>query len=168
MDTKRNGVRAALLAACIAGVVLVVVGLRAHAQPAQPNLIVRDANGVQQANCAFVVSGVLYPCHVEVTFDANGVPHLKTATPAALTSTGFVQVSGFSTATAFTPPAGSTLCIVQAEGASVRFRTDGTNPTASVGQLMQIGQPLSLSANLAGTRFVPTAGTATLDADCYK
>lgn len=87
---------------------------------------------------------------------------------AALTSTGFVLVSSFSVSTGFTPPANSTVCFVQAEGNNVRFRTDGTAPTASTGQLLPTSVLMQLTANLAGVRFIPVTGSATLDVDCYK
>lgn len=88
--------------------------------------------------------------------------------PYVFTSTGFQQVGSFSTSTGFTPPATSTVCYIQAEGNSVRFRTDGVAPTALVGQLLQTGQLLTETANLAGIRFIPTTGSATLDVDCYR
>lgn len=88
--------------------------------------------------------------------------------PYVFTSTGFVAVTSFSTATGFTPPATSTVCFITPEGNPVRFRTDGTNPTATVGQLVPANSQLALTANLTGVKFIPTTGSATLDVDCYK
>lgn len=97
-----------------------------------------------------------------------GVGILSEGPSYVLTSTGFQQVASFSTATGFTPPSGSTTCFIQTESNSVRFRTDGTNPTATVGQLLAVGALLIETANLPGIKFIPTSGTATLDVDCYK
>jgi hypothetical protein len=85
-----------------------------------------------------------------------------------LTSTGFQQVASFSASTGFTPPALSTVCFVQAEGNNVRFRTDGSAPTSTIGQLFPTGVLMTLTANLSGIRFIPVTGSATLDVDCYK
>lgn len=97
-----------------------------------------------------------------------GNPLVAQAAAYALTSTGFQQVASFSTSTGFTPPAGSTVCFIQAEGNSVRFRTDGSAPTATIGQLLATGVLLQETANLAGIKFIPTTGNATLDVDCYR
>ena len=88
--------------------------------------------------------------------------------PLGSTATGFQQVASFSTSTGFTPPAGSTVCYVTPEGNAVRFRTDGTAPTASVGAPIAVGQQLTLTVNLSAARFIPQTGSATLDVDCYK
>lgn len=117
-------------------------------------------------------SGTGLPCIVGKTntclLAVNANITVGASAPYILTSTGFQQVGSFSTATGFTPPATSTVCFIQAEGNSVRFRTDGTNPTASVGQLLPVGALMTETANLSGTKFIPTTGSATLDVDCYK
>jgi hypothetical protein len=90
------------------------------------------------------------------------------AVPAPLVSTGFQQVASFSAATGFTPPAGSTVCYIQPEGNAVRFRADGTNPTASIGTPLAVGAQLVETASLAAIRFIPQTGSASLDIECFQ
>lgn len=73
-----------------------------------------------------------------------------------------------STATGLTIPAGATYAIVQAAGASVKYTTDGTTPTASVGMTLPSGAALALSGAsvLANFRAISSAGT--LDVEYFK
>lgn len=100
--------------------------------------------------------------------EAADGPSSGAAAPYMYSPTGFVPVASFSTSTGFTPPTGSTVCFIQAEGNSVRFRTDGVAPTASVGQLFPTNVLMQLTAGLSTFRAIPTSGSATLDVDCYK
>lgn len=71
-------------------------------------------------------------------------------------------------ATSLTVPAGSTRALIQCEGQSVRWRDDGTAPTAAVGQLLATGTILEYNGPLAAIQFIQTAATATLDVSYYK
>lgn len=94
--------------------------------------------------------------------------------PYAATPLGFGQLSAISTATALpTIPAGAVCAVVAVETNSIRFRDDGTAPTATVGQLVAVGQPLSIceiNANpgLTAVQFIPTTGSATIDVSYYR
>lgn len=89
--------------------------------------------------------------------------------PDASTATGYQQITSLATAVTIAPGAGSTYCNVTTEGAAVRFRGDGTAPTAAVGMPLEVGQVAAfrLSAFTA-LQFIQQAATATLDVDCYK
>lgn len=128
-------------------------------------------NALAQSTAQPVINGylTLSGCQPGYTscFQQYG-PSGASPAPYVLTSTGFQQVASFSTSTGFTPPAGSTICYIQAEGNSVRFRTDGVAPTATVGQLLAVGALLAETASLSTIKFIPTTGNATLDVDCYR
>lgn len=98
----------------------------------------------------------------------TGAVTVPASAPYIFTSTGFQLVASFSTSTGFTPPATSTVCFIQAEGNSVRYRTDGVAPTSSTGALLSTGVQLQLTASLTTVKFIPTTGSSTLDVDCYK
>lgn len=119
---------------------------------------------VAQSTATPVLPGAL-----STTGCAPGFTVCWTQITPVLVSTGFQQVSVTNgAAVGFTPGAGSQMCVIQTETQSVRFRTDNVAPTTSVGQLIGTGQVWQFTANLSGVKFIATAGTATLDVDCFK
>jgi hypothetical protein len=81
---------------------------------------------------------------------------------------GCLQLTSLGSATAFTPPAGSTLMMITVEGQSVRMRDDGIAPTASVGVLLPVGGPWPYSGTLAVASFIQTTASATIDGCFYR
>jgi hypothetical protein len=66
-------------------------------------------------------------------------------------------------------PALANAVVVRTEGQPVRYRDDGTAPTATVGQPILVADPpLFYQGNLAALRFIQTASSATLDVLFYK
>lgn len=93
----------------------------------------------------------------------GGAPYAATAVA------GGQMGLAITTATALTVPATATFALIQVEGTNVRWRDDGTNPTASVGFLMYAGStPQIFSGDLAAVKFIQTAATATINALYYK
>ena len=82
---------------------------------------------------------------------------------------GSQEALGVVTATALTVPATATIAMITVEGNSVRYRCDGTDPTASAGSLLAVGtQGLVLVAKpLSACKFIQTAPTATLDVEFW-
>lgn len=73
------------------------------------------------------------------------------------------------TATALTIPAGATIAWVTVETQSVRFRCDGTAPTASTGTLLAVGSRTEFRINgLAACKFIQTTSAATIDAEYFS
>lgn len=73
--------------------------------------------------------------------------------------------TALSTSAALTVPNGTTLIIVQAEGAPVRWRPD-TDPTASVGMLIADGGEMLFSSSqsaIAALRFIRTTASSLLN-----
>jgi hypothetical protein len=68
---------------------------------------------------------------------------------------GYEQITG-SGVKSLTAPAGATQADIQAEKGNWRFRSDGTDPTATVGYILSEGEERSFSAgeNLAALRFI--------------
>lgn len=83
---------------------------------------------------------------------------------------GFQQLSSLSSATKLTVPDGANIAVIEVNsgGQSVRWRDDGTAPTASVGTELLPGSQLTYSGNLAAIQFIQTAASATLNVSYYK
>ncbi len=68
-------------------------------------------------------------------------------------------------------PVGVSAAIIGIEGNAIRFRDDGTPPTASVGQPIPAGSSLTYAANPASSQtlyIIPQTGTAVLNISLYK
>lgn len=80
---------------------------------------------------------------------------------------GYQQIVSLSSATALTPPAGANAALIHAEGADVRWRDDGTNPTASVGMLLPAGAELDFDGSLSGFWAIEVSAGARLNISYY-
>ena len=80
---------------------------------------------------------------------------------------GYQQITSLSAATALTVPSGASLAWVQAEVNNVRFRDDGTNPTASVGFLLLATNDFTYIGDLSAVKFIETTASATLNVLYY-
>ncbi len=81
---------------------------------------------------------------------------------------GFEQVSVTGTAAALTNiPAGTERAWLQAESANVRWRADGTDPTASVGMIIYSTDvritEISTAAGLRAAKFIAATGSPKLN-----
>lgn len=83
-------------------------------------------------------------------------------------SRGYQQISSLSGVVSLSVPSGAKSCIVHAEGQAVRWRDDGTNPTASVGMLLPVGGELRYDGNMVAIRFVETAASAKINCAFYS
>lgn len=72
------------------------------------------------------------------------------------------QMTGItsSTAVAVTVPAGTRAIEIQAEDTNLRWRSDGTSPTSSVGNIIYAGDGREFGASLANIELIATSGTA--------
>jgi len=78
---------------------------------------------------------------------------------------GHQQRATLTSAIGLTIPAGTAKVLLTVTGQPVRWRGDGTNPTATVGSVIPVGVPLMLEiSQLEALRFIETAATAVLDA----
>lgn len=92
--------------------------------------------------------------------NATGAP-LGFSTIASLSS-----AKGLHQGTLGAIPDGATRAIVQPETQDVRVRTDGTNPTGSVGILLSAGGLYEFGSDeIAAARFIQTAASASLNID---
>lgn len=83
-------------------------------------------------------------------------------------SRGYQQIGSLASVVGLAVPTGAKCCVVHAEGQAVRWRDDGTAPTASVGMLLPVGGELRYDGNLLAIRFIETAGSAKLNCAYYS
>ena len=82
---------------------------------------------------------------------------------------GYQQITSLSSAISLTVPTGATLALIVIDSPAVRWRDDGTAPTASVGMLLTVGQsPFQYSGNLSSIQFIASSGSPILDISYYK
>ena len=81
---------------------------------------------------------------------------------------GFQRITVLTSSTALTVPATSKLALIQAETQNVRWRDDGTPPTAAIGMLLETGQILVYNGDLAAIRFIETTASASLNITYLK
>lgn len=87
-----------------------------------------------------------------------------------LNTFGFEALTVAGTAVGFTPAtysaAGGTAmsATVRVEVAPVRYRADGTDPTTTVGELLDVGEKVVVwgSSDIAAIKFIRTGDSATL------
>jgi len=88
---------------------------------------------------------------------------------------GYQQITSLSAATGLTVPAldkngnqqQPTFALIIAEDQPVRWRDDGTDPTASVGMVLPVNVPLQYDGDLTRIKFIQTAASAKLNISYY-
>ncbi len=80
---------------------------------------------------------------------------------------GYQQITSLSASTALTVPVGATMALIVPETQAVRWRDDGTAPTATVGMPLAIGVSLSYDGDLKAVRFIEQAASAKLNVAYY-
>ena len=81
---------------------------------------------------------------------------------------GYEQITGLGPAAkALTIPAGAQRALIQTTGQNVRWRDDGTDPTATVGMQLAAGDSLFYTGDLAAIRLIEDAASATVNVSYY-
>jgi hypothetical protein len=95
---------------------------------------------------------------------------MSTVTEQPLVCIAYKQITVLTSAVGLDAPEGATMAHVQAESQNVRYRLDGTAPTASVGMPIQadtVGQWLPIE-KLNKARFIEETATAKLNIHFFK
>lgn len=80
---------------------------------------------------------------------------------------GYQQITSLSASTALTVPANARYCVVIPETQAIRFRDDGTAPTATVGMPLTVSQPFVYTGDLSAIRFIEQTASAKLNVSYY-
>lgn len=86
---------------------------------------------------------------------------------------GYCQLTSIDTAAKLSAcaggiPAGATSALIVAEAQAIRWRDDGTNPTASVGMTAAVGAPFYYSGTLSAFAVISATSGAKLDVSFYR
>lgn len=71
-------------------------------------------------------------------------------------------------AVGLTPPAGATMAIIEVNAQNVRWRDDGTDPTAAIGMQIVAGNSFVYVGDLTAIKFFEEAATANLNVAYYE
>ncbi len=120
------------------------------------------------------ISGNLSPLQTIVGADgatpaASANPLPVSSSPYLWTPKGYQQITSatLATSTALTVPGGATFALIQCEAVDVRWRDDGSAPTASVGVLLFGGSQQFFYGDLAALRFIRTAAGSIINVSYY-
>lgn len=81
---------------------------------------------------------------------------------------GYQQITSLSAAAALTVPTGATSAVIVAEAQAVRYRDDGTAPTATVGIPLAVGTVLQYTGTLSAIKFIEQTSGAKLNISYYR
>lgn len=80
---------------------------------------------------------------------------------------GYQQITSLAAAAGLTVPAGTSFCMVTPETQAVRWRDDGTDPTATAGYPLAVGSELRYTAaQLGALKFIEQTASAKINV-CY-
>lgn len=80
---------------------------------------------------------------------------------------GYQQLATLSSVIGLTPPAGATIAVLNPETKAVRWRDDGTNPSASVGMVIAAGGTYVYAGKLSTLKFIEAEASAKLNVSYY-
>jgi len=81
---------------------------------------------------------------------------------------GFQSITSLAAAAGLTVPvAGASFAVINPEGQSVRWRDDGTDPTAAVGMLIPKDAEFTYQGDLSAIKFIETTSGAKLNVSYY-
>jgi hypothetical protein len=80
---------------------------------------------------------------------------------------GYQQITSLSSAQSLTVPTGSKRAVIVATAQAVRWRDDGTAPTAAVGMPLAVNTQLEYSGDLSSVQFIEQSSGAIIDVSYY-
>lgn len=80
---------------------------------------------------------------------------------------GYQQISSLAAATALTWPNQAKLAMVQPETKDVRWRDDGTDPTAAIGMIL-VANDILVYTGTAAIKFIEVAASGKLNITYYR
>jgi len=84
-----------------------------------------------------------------------------------LTPLGYEQIADLSSAVGLSPPTGAKFAIITPKSEAIRWRDDGTDPTAGAGMPIADGDSIWYIGNLGAIKIIEQAGSAELNVSYY-
>lgn len=94
--------------------------------------------------------------------------YAKADSPIRYAALGYQQITSMDTAVGLTVPAGATSAVITAEAQAIRWRDDGTAPTATVGMPVAVNVPFNYSGPLANMKVISQTAGAKLNVAYYQ
>lgn len=91
-----------------------------------------------------------------------------TSIPGHLVPNGYSQITSVAAAVGISPPDNSVVAFIQPESQNVRWRDDGTNPTASVGNRLFADDILIYTGDMTTLKIIQEAASAKLNITFYR
>lgn len=88
--------------------------------------------------------------------------------PRGVSGLGYQQITSLGSAVGLTVPTGATLALIQAEAQDIRWRDDGSNPTASIGMYLAAGNSVYYVGPLATFKAIEVTSGAILNILYYS
>jgi hypothetical protein len=106
---------------------------------------------------------VVIPCYPPAANPANPCIALKN-----FNALGYQQITSLSSAVTLTVPANATIAEICVETQGIRYRDDGTAPTASIGMPVASGTCFQYAGPLSAIQIIQQTSSATIDISYYK
>lgn len=90
---------------------------------------------------------------------------MATLRPAPL---GYEQIADASSSVGLTVPSGADFALIQAVSQAIRWRDDGTSPTATVGMHLAAGDTLRYDGDLSAFEVIEEASAAEMNVTYYQ
>lgn len=84
------------------------------------------------------------------------------------TPMGYQQITSLGTATGLTVPTGARWAVLQAEAQTLRWRDDGTSPTATVGMPLEVADEHVYKGDLPTIEVIETTAGGILNVSYYR
>lgn len=91
-----------------------------------------------------------------------------TTIPGYLKPIGYEQITTLSSSVSLNPPNFADVALIQPETQNVRWRDDGTDPTAAIGMILVANDILIYTGKMAEIEFIEVAASAKLNVTYYK
>lgn len=85
-----------------------------------------------------------------------------------LRGVGIETITSLSAAVGLTVPNEANYVLIDIEDQDVRYRADGSDPTASVGGLLKVGAQYEYVGNLGMLKFIETTPSAKINVSYFK
>ncbi|HDR8930420.1 TPA: hypothetical protein QDA84_000413 [Burkholderia vietnamiensis] len=115
---------------------------------------------------AGVAVGTIAARHIQAVNDVAGDLQAQTVA-GSLAPVGYQQITNLTSAAALTPPVGARIASIQAEGGTLRYRDDGTAPTASVGMIISANGGVDYNGNLSAIKLIAATSGAIANVSYY-
>lgn len=95
------------------------------------------------------------------------MPNTVAAIEGSVVPKGYQQITSLSASTPLIVPDGSVFAMITPSTQAIRYRDDGTAPTATIGYPIAVGQTLKYTGGLTAIRLIQQTASASVDIAYY-